>query len=135
MGYRQAQHPDIAYRVLWNGTEIREAKAPGGDQLIAEWDLLSMNLIDAVRTRQVEVSTAINAPLVKYVPGGMLRIEVWDRDVTYSDEAGTFDLTMDTLVEGLNVFEPSHGGVAKLVLDLVPRSLPIPDLLERASNR
>lgn len=126
--------PDINFKLLWNGTLLHESPQRD-DTLIAEWDLIRVDLLDAIQTRQIDVASAMNAPLINVTENGLLTIEVWDDDVSFSDEAGRFDLPIATLTEGINQFNFEEGGVARLVLDMVPRDLPLPDLLERASNR
>ena len=98
--------PDITYKIYWNGTELRQGDHRN-DALIAEWDLLKLDLLDAVTAGNVEVATAVNAPLVRATGGGTLTVRVWDDDdATLSDEAGRFDLPMKTLREGVNTIEP-----------------------------
>lgn len=126
--------PDITFKLLWNGTLVYTGPKRD-DRLIAEWDLLRLDLKDAILSGQVEVASAVNAPIVNATKDGLLTIEVWDDDVSFSDEAGRFDLPVATLKQGINRFSFEEGGVARLVLDMVPRDLPMPDLLERASNR
>ena len=126
--------PDIYYTLFWNKTKVFES-AEREDRLIAEWDLLRLDLKDAILSGQVEVASAVNGPLVRVEAGGMLTVEVFDEDVSFDDEAGRFDLPLETLRVGLNTLTPEGGGVARLVIDLVPRDTPLPDLLDRASNR
>ncbi len=126
--------PDINYKLFWNGTLVFES-AQRDDTLIAEWDLLRLDLKDAILRGEVEVAAAVNAPLVHAGDGGVLTIEVWDDDVMSSDQAGRFDLPLATLEEDVNELTFDAGGVRRLVLDLVPRDMDLPDLLERASAR
>ena len=127
--------PDITYLLSWNGTQLHQGDHRD-DRLIGEWDLLKLDLTDAVLAGEVEVATAVNAPLVRASDGGSLSVTVYDDDdATWSDEAGRFDLPMKTLREGVNTFEPDGGGVARLVLDMVPRDATLPELLDRASQR
>lgn len=126
--------PDIAFRLYWNGTAIfTGARRP--DRLIAEWDLLRLDLKDAILSGQVEVASAVNAPIVRVRPGGILTIEIWDEDVAFDDEAGKLDLPVQSLRRGINTFRPTETGVARIVLDMVPHDTPLPDLLQRASDR
>ena len=126
--------PDINFKIFWNGTLVHES-SQRDDTLIAEWDLIKLDVKDAILKGEVEVATGINAPLVHAGDGGVLTIEVWDDDVMSSDRAGRFDLPLATLDEGLNELSFDAGGVKRLVLDLVPRDMDLPDLLERASGR
>lgn len=131
---RSASAPDVRFALYWNGTRIFSS-AERGNRLIAEWDLLRLDLKDALLSGQVEVASAVNAPIVRAEAGGVLTIEIWDEDVSFDDEAAKFDLPADKLREGLNTLTPGEGGVARVLLDMVPRDTPLPDLLERASNR
>jgi hypothetical protein len=65
----------------------------------------------------------------------VLTLEIWDEDVSFNDEAGRLELAVEELHPGLNTLTPEGSGVARVVIDLVPRDTPLPDLLERASNR
>jgi hypothetical protein len=126
--------PDINVKLFWNNTLLHES-ATRDDVLIAEWDLLRLDVRDALLSGEVDIGTAVAAPLVRAEEGGVLRIEVWDDDVSFSDRAGRFDLPLVSLKEGVNRFTFDEGGVARLVLDMVPRNIDLPDLLERASDR
>ena len=126
--------PDINYKLFWNDTLLFESSTRD-DTLIAEWDLLRLDLRDALLSQQVEIATAMNAPLVNIKGGGVLTVEIWDDDLMSSDRAGRFDLPVATLLEGLNVLTFDDGGVVRLILDLVPRDTSLPDLLDRASRR
>lgn len=131
---RGASAPDVRFALYWNGTRIfTSVERP--DRLIADWDLLRLDLKDALLSGQVEVASAINAPIVRAEAGGVLTIEIWDEDVSFDDEAAKFDLSVDLLREGLNTLTPGEGGVARVLLDMVPRDTPLPELLDRASNR
>ena len=131
---RSKSPPDIAFRLYWNGTPVFTG-AEREDRLIAEWDLLRLDLKDALLSGQVEVASAINAPIIRAQTGGILTVEVWDEDTAFSDEAGKFDFPVEMLREGTNAISPAESGVARLVLEMIPRDTPLPDLLERASNR
>ncbi len=127
--------PDINFKVFWNDTLLYEGPTRD-DRLIAEWDLISIDVHDAVLSGELDVAGAVNAPLVRASEGGVLRIEVWDDDdFTTSDQAGRFDLPMVTLRENLNKLTFAEGGVARIEVDLIPRETDLPDLLERASDR
>ena len=90
---------------------------------------------DALLRGDVEVASAISAPLIRVREGGILRLEVYDKDATFDDEAGTFDLPIENLREGINTLTPQGPGVERIVIDVIPRDMPLPDLLERASSR
>ena len=126
--------PDIYYQTFWNDAMVFES-AERDDRLIAEWDLLRLDLKDALLSGQVEVATAMNCPLVNIAEGGKLTINIYDDDAMKDDKAGSLELTLTELQPGENVFEPGYGGVKRLILDMVPRSTPVPDLLQRASSR
>lgn len=126
--------PDIRFALDFNGTRIFTSRE-ADDRLIAEWDLLRLDVKDALLSGQVEVASAVNAPIVRIQPGGILTIHVWDEDVSFNDEAGKLDLPVEMLEQGINVLRPADTGIARIVLDMVRRDMPLPDLLERASNR
>lgn len=131
---RSASAPDICFTLSWNGTLIFTG-AERSDRLIGEWDLLRLDLKDALLSGQVEVASAVNAPIVRVEAGGILTVEIWDEDAVFDDEAGKLDLPVEMLKAGINTLTPGESGVARIVLDMVPRDTSLPDLLERASNR
>jgi hypothetical protein len=126
--------PDLYFNLFWNGTKIYTSPQRN-DRLIAEWDLFSVNVKDAILQGTIDIPSALNAPLVRAEPGGKLTIEVWDDDTTMSDLAGRYDYSMAMLHPGLNKLEPQGGAVNRIVLDLIPRDVKTTDLIERASNR
>ncbi|MEM1011609.1 MAG: hypothetical protein AAGI46_05240 [Planctomycetota bacterium] len=127
--------PDIRYNLYWNDTLVHDGPTRD-DRLIAEWDLIAVDVHEALLSGEVDIASAVKAPLVRAADGGVLRIEIYDDDdFTPSDEAGRFDLPMATLREGVNRLEFAEGGVVRIVLDLVPRETALPDLLQRASDR
>lgn len=131
---RGASAPDIRFALYWNGTRIfTGVERP--NRLIAEWDLLRLDLKDALLSGQVEVASAVNAPIVRPEAGGVLSIEIWDEDVSFDDEAAKFELAVKELREGTNTLAPADSGVARVLLEMVRRDTPLPELLERASNR
>jgi hypothetical protein len=131
---RGASAPDICFNLYWNGTRVFEG-SEREDRLIGEWDLLRLDLKDALLSGQVEVAAAVNAPIIHAEAGGVLTLEIWDEDVSFNDEAGRLELAVEELHPGLNTLTPEGSGVARVVIDMVPRDTPLPDLLERASNR
>ena len=127
--------PDINYKLFWNDTLLFESSTRD-DTLIAEWDLLRLDLRDALLSQQVEIATAMNAPLVNIKGGGVLTVEIWDDDdASPSDLAGRFDLPAELLHEGVNRFDFNAGNVARLEIDLVPARLTLPELIDRYSAR
>jgi hypothetical protein len=127
--------PDVVFRLAWNGTDIFTSPHRD-DTLVAEFDLLRLDLMDALQSGEVEIATAIAAPLVAIDPEGLLTIEIWDDDDwSGSDEAGRFDLPASTLRPGINRLDFSEGDVRRVVIDMIPRSLSLPELLARASDR
>ena len=127
--------PDLVVTTFWNGTEVH-ASAHRDDSLTAEWDLLRVNVKDAVLQNEIDVAGAINAPLVQGGPGNLLSVEVWDDDdASFSDLAARLDLPTDLLVEGINRFAFDEGNLVRLEIDLVPARLTLPELIDRYSNR
>ena len=132
--------PDLFYK-LYNGPTLVFTSPTRDDRLIAEWDLLRIDVLDAIQSRQIEVASAVNAPILHIDDGGggTFKIEVFDKDTfTYNDEAGTLTLPVSTLKEGVNELNPNpdgEGGLARIVIDFIPRDISLPDLLQRASDR
>ena len=127
--------PDVTYKLFLNGEEFYQGDVRD-NRLIAEWDLIKLNVRDALISGDAEVAGAVNARLVRARADATLRVEVYDDDsLTYSDLAGRFDLPMKSLHEGINVLRPEEGGVQRLVLDLVPRDATLDELIDRANQR
>ena len=127
--------PDLYVRLTWNGTPVHDS-AHRGDSLTAEWDLMRVNVKDAVLTNEIDVASAINAPIIQSGPGGLLGVEIWDDDdLSPRDAVGRFDLPVKLLQEGVQTFRFDGGNVARLEIDLIPASLTLPELIDRYSNR
>jgi len=64
---------------------------------------------------------------------------VWDEDTVGSDDAGDLMIKLDDLRPGDNTFAPAHGGgniaVKRVVIALIARRPPLPDLVNMISNR
>ena len=137
---RGSAAPDLFYDLYSNKTRVYTSPVRD-DRLIAEWDLLRLDLKDALLSGQVDLASAVNAPIVHLADkgGGTLKLEVYDQDnFTFNDAAGTLDLPVESLHEGVNTLRPNpdaKGGLARVVIDMVPRDTSLPDLLQIASDR
>ncbi|MEL7238029.1 MAG: hypothetical protein AAGK78_04140 [Planctomycetota bacterium] len=126
--------PDIFFELYWNDTKIYEAEERD-DRLIAEWDLLKLDVTDALLSGEIELGKAVNPPLVNVTAQGTLSIIVYDDDATLNDEAGRLVLTLAELRPGINTLVPDEGDVSRVLLDMVPRDISVPELIQRASDR
>ena len=137
---RGSAAPDLFYDLYWNKTKVYTSPTRD-DRLIAEWDLLRLDLKDALLSGQVDLASAVNAPIIHLDDkgGGTVRLEVFDQDnLTFNDPAGNLDLPVESLHEGVNTLHPNpdgEGGLARVIIDFVPRDTSLPDLLQIASDR
>jgi hypothetical protein len=63
---------------------------------------------------------------------------VWDEDTVGSDDAGTIPIKLAELSPGENMIEPVLGkkmAVKRVVLALIDRRTPVPELVNTISNR
>jgi len=128
--------PDPRVKIYWQDQRVftlpdRE------DQLIAAWDLFRVDVKDLLLSGgQVDVGAVVNAPIVRIAPDASVTIEVWDDDPMLSDRALKITIPLTDLVEGPNLITPpADSGIVRLRLDMISRSTPLPELLERESSR
>jgi hypothetical protein len=63
---------------------------------------------------------------------------VWDEDTVGSDDAGTIPIKLDELSPGENTLVPGLSktmAVKRVVVALIDRRTPVPELLNTISNR
>ena len=80
----------------------------------------------------------VNAPLISYVPGEAVELKVWDEDTVGSDEAGKISFKLEDLRPGENILTPSGErakAIRRVVLSLIDRRTPVPELVNTISNR
>jgi hypothetical protein len=130
--------PDINFKLTWRKNVIWE---PAGkpDTLIGSWDLLKVDVKQIVMSGgQTDLEGLLNAPLVHYEPGEQVEMIVWDADTVASDDAGTIAIKLDALSPGENTLTPETGktmAVKRVVLSLIDRRTPLPELVETISKR
>lgn len=126
--------PDIAYRLSWQGNTVFESKTHN-DTLIGSWDVLGLDLKDAVLGGEIDLAGSINAAIVRVQAGGELSLDVWDQDVAGKDEAGLFTFALEHLTLGDNAFEyeaAEGNAVKRLVVRVIDKSLPVEQLVNEA---
>jgi hypothetical protein len=131
--------PDIAFQLIWHKNDIWESGVKK-DTLIGSWDRNQVDLKAIVMSGgQAELEGALNAPLVHYEPGETVEILVWDEDAVGSyDTAGKLTLRLDELGPGETTLMPSGGeakSVKRVVLAMIDRKTPVPELIKTMSNR
>jgi hypothetical protein len=130
--------PDIRFSLTWRKNVIwKSIEKP--DTLIGSWDLLRVDLRKAITGGQTDLEGMVNAPLVHYGAGESVRLKVWDEDTVGSDDAGDLMIKLDDLRPGDNTFAPAHRGgniaIKRLVIAMIDRRTPLPDLVNMISNR
>jgi hypothetical protein len=131
--------PDIAFQLIWHKNVIWES-AVKKDTLIGSWDLMKVDLKAIVMSGgQAELEGALIAPLVHYDPGETVDLLVWDADAVGSyDTAGKVLLKLDELGPGETALAFNGGSaksVKRVVLQMIDRKTPVPELIKTMSNR
>jgi hypothetical protein len=131
--------PDIAFQLKWRNNVIWDA-AVKSDTLIGSWDLMKIDLKQLVMSGgQADLEGALNAPLVHYEPGETVELNVWDADAVGAyDTAGKVIIKLDDLGPGETTITPTGPeakAVKRVVLALIDRKTPVPELIKAMSNR
>lgn len=128
--------PDAKVLMTWHGQQVF-ALPQRTDELISTWDLFRVNIKDiALSGGNVDIASAINAPIVRVEPGEKLTVEVYDSDLMQDDLALRVKLQLDELHEGENNIPPPRGsGVRRLVVQALSRETSLSDLIALASKR
>ena len=126
--------PDIDYHLTWQGNVVYEAKQRS-DTLIGSWDVIALDLKSAVLSQQVDLSSAIEAAIVRAQPDTPVTLTVWDSDLTANDQAGVVEIDMSKLTLGdhtLSFDADETNAVKRVVIRLIDKSLPLTDLVNEA---
>ncbi|HEY0009040.1 MAG TPA: hypothetical protein VGB55_09990 [Tepidisphaeraceae bacterium] len=129
--------PDAQVILHWRGNRVFELPERP-DQLIATWDLFRVDVKQLITSGgEIDITGAINAPLIKAGPDEKVTIEVWDSDTMSRDElALKMDIPLAPLTAGVNAITlPKDCGLERLEVQLIDRRTPLPQLLELASRR
>jgi hypothetical protein len=130
--------PDIKFSLTWRHNVIwKSPEKP--DTLIGSWDLLNVDLRQMlVLGGKTDIEGLVNAPLVHCDKGETVELKVWDEDTVGSDDAGTILLKLDDVKPGENTLTPpldKQHAVKRVVLALIDRRTPVPELVNMISNR
>ena len=130
--------PDLRFsltwhkNVIWNSPEKQNA-------LIGSWDLMKVDLKQIITSGgQADLADLVNAPLVHYAPGETVALKVWDEDPVGSDDVGKLTLKLDDLRIGDNSLSPdptNAKALKRVIVTVIDRRTPIPELAEMISNR
>ena len=130
--------PDITYNLLWQKQTVYSSSVRE-DTLIGSWDLMAVDLKQVLASGgKVEAEGLLKAPIIRVDPGTVVTLEVWDKDPMNSDLAGRIKLHLDEMVAGDNTIRPpldATHAVVRVVVQLIDRGTPVPDLLETLSKR
>ena len=128
--------PDPKVKIGWHGQQVY-ALPTREDQLIATWDLFRVNMADvALSGGNVDVASSINAPIITAQRAAPITIDIYDADLTYDDLAMSTKLNLLDLHEGENAIPtPEHGGVKRLVVQVIDRGTSLADLIAMAGKR
>jgi hypothetical protein len=130
--------PDIKFSLKWHNNIIWKSSEKS-DTLIGSWDLVKVDVRQMLTSgSSTDLEQLVNAPIVHYEPGGTVEMKVWDEDTVDSDEAGTIHLKLDELRPGENILAPKPDktcAVRRVVLAVIDRRTPVPELVNMISNR
>ena len=131
--------PDLHFRLTWRGNVVWDA-TPKADTLIGSWDLMKIDLGQVLLSGgKADLEGALNAPLIHYGPGETVELSVWDADpVGTYDDAGKVVLKLDELGPGEQTLTFAGGdakAVRRVVLAMIDRRTPVPELIQTMSNR
>lgn len=130
--------PDICFSLTWRNNVIWKSQEKP-DTLIGSWDLMKVDVKQIIMSGgQTDLEGLVNAPLIHYDPGGAVEMKVWDEDTVGSDDAGSIVIKLDEMNPGENVLAPPMVGenaVRRVVLSLIDRRTPLPELVYTISNR
>jgi len=130
--------PDIKFTLTWRHNVIWKSTEKA-DTLIGSWDLMKVDVRQMITSGgPTDLGELINAPLIHYTPAEMVELKVWDEDTVGSDDAGTIPIKLADLSPGENTLEPALGkkmAVKRVVLAVIDRRTPVPELVNTISNR
>lgn len=128
--------PDAKVTLFWTNNRIFNW-ASRSDQLINTWDLFRVDIKELITSGgQIDLSSAINAPLIRFSDEDPLRLEIRDDDPALSDLALSWEIRRSDLHEGKNlIVPPGTSGIRRLEIDLIPRQTPLSRLIELESQR
>ena len=130
--------PDIKFSLTWRHNVIWNSPEKP-DTLIGSWDFLKVDLRQMIVTGgPTDLEGMVNAPLVHCEKGETVELKVWDNDTVGSDDAGSLVLKLDDLRPGENTLTPpldKQHAIKRVVLALIDRRTPVPELVNMISNR
>ena len=130
--------PDVKFSLKWHNNVIwKSSEKP--DTLIGSWDLVKVDVRQMLTSgSSTDLEQLVNAPIVHFEPGATVEMKVWDEDTVGSDDAGTIHLKLDELRPGENVLLPKQDkscAIKRVVLAVIDRRTPVPELVNMISNR
>jgi hypothetical protein len=130
--------PDIKFSLKWRHNVIWKSSEKS-DTLIGSWDLMKVDVRQMLTSGgSTDLDQLVNAPLVHFEPGGDVEMKAWDEDTVGSDDAGTVHVKLDELRPGENTLLPKQDktcAIKRVVLALIDRRTPVPELVNMISNR
>lgn len=117
--------PDPYVEIEWKGLSIFRSSTKR-DTLVARWSLSEFDVGKlAASLGKTTLDDTIQAARVSISPGMKVTVKFSDDDLALDDHIGSFELAVDSLLVGDNVFSHPVPGVAKLVLRVIDlRSAP-----------
>lgn len=128
--------PDIAFNLTWQDNVVFESQKKG-DTLIGAWDLLAIDVKNAVLNGKVDLASSIDAAIIRVEEDTEIAIEVWDADLPGSDAAGSATMKLTQFKPGDNTFTfdaTDTNAIKRIVIRVVDKALPVKELVEEATR-
>jgi hypothetical protein len=104
--------PDVKYEIWWRGNRVFESSARE-DTLVATWDQAEVGIKDILHG--ISAESAVKAARITAEHGEKLEFRVIDSDSVANDEIGRWEVAVDTLRTGEQVWTAPAAGVRKAV--------------------
>jgi|GEM_PF-2543643 len=133
--------PDIQFELSRDGERLQKSDARK-DAFVARWDPISIDVKDMLLSGSTQIDPAglIQSPLVRYDPGTVLELAIWDDDATglNDEQAGVVRLVFGELFLGENTITPAAFGVSaikRVDVVLFDEDLSLPELVKLVGER
>ena len=130
--------PDVCFSLTWRRNVVWKS-GEKADALIGSWDLVKVDLRQIlISGGPTDIGELVSAPLVHFEAGETVELKVWDADAVGSDDVGTITVRLDDLRPGENTLLPpadKSNAVRRVVLAVIDRRTPVPELVNMVSNR
>lgn len=128
--------PDISFDLQWQDNTVFEGDTKQ-DTLIGSWEAISLDLKQAILKQKIDLSSAIDAAIIRIEKDTEVIVKVSDNDLPGSDEAGNVKLRLGKMKLGDNTANykfSETNAVKRMVVRIIDKSLPVAQLVEQATQ-